>query len=402
MYLLYIDPGTGSMLFSVFIGLAAASYFLFRTLILRLKTLFLGKREALKNKCDFVIYNEGAHYWPVFCNILDEFEKREIELLYLTSVENDAIFKKNYKYIHSKCIGSGNKAFKTLNFLETSVFLLTTPGLEVYQLKKSKLCKHYSHILHDTGDATCYRLFGIDWYDSILLSGEYQKKDIIALEKMRLMPEKELIVVGSTYLDYYHSKIRELPVEKENCFTVLISPSWGSGALLNVFGEKLLDNVKNPDWRIIIRPHPQSKTSESELLKRLEAQYPSYIWDYESENIDSLSKADIMISDFSSIIFDYTFLFDRPVIYHNASFNKDMYDAGDLEDVPWKFSAVKRFGIELFEQDLPNLKNIIYKAVSDTSLSAERIKAKEIAWEKIDNSAKLVVDSLVKIKEKLL
>ena len=110
MHLLYIDPGTGSMLFSVFIGLAAASYFLFRTLIIRVKTLFLGKNRALKKQSDYVIYNEAAHYWPVFCDLLDEFENRQIDLHYLTSVENDDVFMKNYKYIHAEYIGSGNKA----------------------------------------------------------------------------------------------------------------------------------------------------------------------------------------------------------------------------------------------------------------------------------------------------
>ena len=36
---LYIDPGTGSMLFSVLIGAAATLFFLARALILKLKVL---------------------------------------------------------------------------------------------------------------------------------------------------------------------------------------------------------------------------------------------------------------------------------------------------------------------------------------------------------------------------
>ena len=39
---LYIDPGTGSMLFSLFIGIAAAASFALRALYLRLKFLFSG------------------------------------------------------------------------------------------------------------------------------------------------------------------------------------------------------------------------------------------------------------------------------------------------------------------------------------------------------------------------
>jgi hypothetical protein len=399
MYLLYIDPGTGSMLFSIFIGLAAALYFLFRTFLLKIKSFVFGKKKVLQKYSEYVIYNEANHYWPVFHPVAEEFEERKINLLYLTSSETDPVFEKNYTYVHPEYIGSGNKAFTTLNFLEAAVCLMTTPGLEVYQLKRSKLCRHYSHILHDTGDATFYRLFGIDWYDSVLLSGEYQKKDIIELEKIRNLPQKELIVVGSTYMDDYANKIQQLPTEDPHVFTVLVSPSWGAGALLNALGEKLLDSLNISDWRVIIRPHPQSKKSEAEMLKRLEEKYTSYIWDYKSENIDSLSKADIMISDFSGIIFDYACLFNRPILYHSAAFNKEMYDAGDIENEPWKFEAVKRFGVELSESDLPRIKEIIQNAVIDTDLSVERLKAKETAWQNRGQSGKAVVDALIKINE---
>lgn len=401
MSLLYIDPGTGSMLFSIFIGLAAALYFLFRTFLLRIKSFVFGKKKVSHNYSEYVIYNEADHYWPVFNSIVEEFEERKIDLLYLTSSETDPVFEKKYTYVHPEFIGSGNKVFTTLNFLEAAVCLMTTPGLNVYQLKRSKLCRHYSHILHDTVDVTGYRLFGIDCFNSILLSGEYQKKDIREIERVRSLPKKELIVVGSTYLDYYNTKIKELPVEENHIFTVLVSPSWGPGALLDALGEKLLDNLKETEWRIIVRPHPQSKKSEAQLLKVLEEKYPSYIWDYKNENIDSLSKSDIMISDFSGIIFDFAFLFNKPVLYHNTAYNKEIYDADDIENEPWKFEAVRRFGVSLSEQDLPRIKEIIQNAVSDISLSEERNNAKETAWQNKGNSGKAVTDALVKINKKL-
>jgi len=401
MFLLYIDPGTGSLLFSVFIGLIAASYFFFRTLLIKLKSLFFIKNKITNKKHTFTIYNEALHYWPIFQPVLQEFENRKIDLQYLTSSETDPVFKQNYTYIHPEFIGTGNKAFAVLNIIETDVCLMTTPGLDVYQLKRSKLCKHYSHILHDTGDATCYRLFGIDWFDSILLSGEYQKADIEKLEDIRSIPKKELYVVGSTYLDYYNSKIPELEINTHNIFTVLISPSWGQSALLSALGEKLLDCFVNSGWNIIIRPHPQSKKSEAQLLKNLEEKYVDFTWDYNTENLESLSKADIMISDFSGIIFDYVFLFNKPVLYHSASFNKEMYDAGDLEHDPWKFKASRRFGVELNEVDLPNIKQIIQNMITNCALTDERIIAKNIAWQNQGKSANYVTDTLLEIRNRL-
>ena len=45
---LYIDPGTGSMLFSVFIGVVATFFFLLRAAVLKLQLLFSG-RKALRH-----------------------------------------------------------------------------------------------------------------------------------------------------------------------------------------------------------------------------------------------------------------------------------------------------------------------------------------------------------------
>jgi hypothetical protein len=65
MYLLYIDPGTGSALFSIIIGAAATIYFLGRALILKLKVIFSGGKttNAASVEHPFVIYCEGKQYW---------------------------------------------------------------------------------------------------------------------------------------------------------------------------------------------------------------------------------------------------------------------------------------------------------------------------------------------------
>jgi hypothetical protein len=405
MYLLYIDPGTGSILFSIFVGLAAALYFLSRTLLIKIKYFFLGKKTDISiQRYSYVIYSEGAHYWNVFEPVIKVFEARKIPLLYLSSSENDPFFQEKYEYITGEFIGNGNKAFARLNFLEADICLMTTPAIEVYQLKRSRGVKHYAHILHDTGDATCYRLFGIDWFDSVLLTGEYQIRDIRELEKMRGTPQKELVVIGSTYLDFYAQKLKGMRMEPEHPFTVLVSPSWGSGTLLTVFGEKLLDPLLKTDWHIIVRPHPQSQKSEKEMLDKLMVRYkdnPGIEWDHSSENIVTLFRSDVMISDFSGIIFDYIFLFDKPVIYANVRFNMEMYDAGDLDHRPWKFEAIKDIGKELNEEDLPNISKIIEETSTDPALRLSHRNVKETAWQHIGESGKLAADFLTGLRERI-
>jgi len=401
-YLLYIDPGTGSALFSILIGAAATVYFLGRALIIKLKVFFSGGKavNSVSSEYPFVIYNEGKQYWNVFKPIVEEFENNKIILLYLTSAQDDPVFDNTWNYIKAEFIGEGNRAFARLNMLRAGICLMTTPGLDVYQLKRSKMVKHYAHILHAPSDATMYRLFGLDYFDSVLLTGNYQAEDIRTLERQRNLLEKKLVTVGCTYLDVYAEKIKNLPSEENHPFTVLVSPSWGASAILTRYGEKLLDPLSASGWRIIIRPHPQSKKSEAEMLERLQTRYKetkNIEWDYERENIYSLNKADIMISDFSGIIFDYMFLRDKPVLYVNQNFDLRPYDADDLDHELWQFKTVKEAGIELKEEDFLRITEVIKNAGDSEALKIARKKARETAWQYPGEAGKRVFEFMTEI-----
>lgn len=405
---LYIDPGTGSMLFSILIGAAATLFFLGKAAILKLKLLFSAKKNGVAttdtNYKKYVVYNEGMQYWNVFKPVCDEFEKRQIELTYYTSAEKDPCFEQNYKYVKPEFIGEGNMAFVRLNMLSAGVVLMTTPGLQVYQLKRSKNVKHYSHVLHMPNDATTYRLFGLDYFDSVLLTGDYQKTDLQYLENARNITKKELVTVGCSYLDILAEKIKSIPEDDNHNFTVLVSPSWGSVGVLSKYGEKLLDPLAKTGWNIIIRPHPQSKKSEKEMLDRLEARYKdnaNIVWDYERDNIYSLKKADIMISDFSGIIFDYTFLCDKPVIYVADNIDLRPYDAYDLGKELWQFETLKKMGIKLDENNFENIAEVIKNASDSKELSEQRKIAKETAWMNIGNAGKNIVDFMIQKEESL-
>lgn len=412
MLLLYIDPGTGSMLFSIVIGLITMLYFLGKAAIIKIKFIFSGgKATTNQNHFPFIIYSEGNQYWNVFKPILDEFESRNISVVYYTSSEKDPVFQQNYTHVISEYIGEGNKAFTRLNFLEADICLMTTPGLDVYQLKRSPGVTHYSHIMHSVDDATSYRLFALDYFDSVLLSGEYQKAHLRLLEEKRNIQHKDLEVVGCPYLDVLESKILSLPVEENHIFTVLVAPSWGESGILSRYGKALLDPLVETGFRIIIRPHPQSSKSEKEMLNRLTERYKEKInieWDFNRENLQALSRADILISDFSGVVFDYTFLFDRPFMYVNAEFDSKPYDAWDIEEKPWKFTVLPKIGVELIPENFASIKEILLETSQNTELYENRKKAKETAWQYRSESGKKVIDFLchkqkeiTKAKEKL-
>jgi hypothetical protein len=406
MFPLYIDPGTGSALFSLLVGIASAVFFGFHAFKLKIKHFFTGGKGKYGSKHKFVIYAEDKRYWTLFKPVVEEFENKGIELLYLTSSAEDPVFSTNYKYIKPEYIGEGNKAFARLNFLSADFVLATTPGLDVYQWKRSKMVKHYSHLYHTPSEFAQCEMFGLDYFDSLLVNGyEYQEEHIRKLEKARRLPEKQIVTVGCTYLDEYLKKLNEIPKEENHVFTVLVSPSWSEAALLSRFGEKLLDPLIKTGWRIIIRPHPQSLLVEKEIINRLTAKYADTAnleWDLERDNIYSLKKADIMISDYSGIILDYMFLLNKPVFYTAKELDwrgRDAYDIYKDQDEIWTFRNLENTGIALEPSMFNELQEVITKASADSSLDTSISEIKNKAWAYQGEAGKKVADFMIKTTE---
>lgn len=417
-FFLYIDPGTGSMLFSLFIGLATAAVFAGRALILKIKFVFSGGKSKTeeKGRQKFVIYSDHKRYWNVFKPVCDEFEKRGIDIVYFTQSADDPVFsfcenQNGYKHVKAEFIGEGNKGFARLNMLKADIVLSTTPGLGVLQWKRSRDVKWYVHIPHSVDELGNYRMFSLDFYDALLATGKNQERTFRSLEKIRLESglvnekKKEIVIAGCTYFDSVKKRIENSSRAKNENITVLVAPSWGKSSLLNLYGENLLSALKNTDFDIIVRPHPQSYTAEKELLEKLKNEFPEdshFSWNNDNDNFDVLNKADIMITDFSGIIFDFTLLFNKPLIYTKPeNFNYAPYENSWLNDESWTFKVLPKLGIELQDNMISELKSVIENAIASEVLLNGREEVKSECCAEDGKSAANVVDYLVR-KQKTL
>lgn len=401
----YIDPGTGSMLFTILIGVIGACVYSLRMLVIKLRfKLSGGKVEISEQKIPFVIFSDDKRYWSVFEPICRELDKRGKNVLYMTASEDDPALKNTYPHIKAEFIGSGNKSFARLNFMNASIILSTTPGLDVYQWKRAKDAQFYVHIPHAASEIVLYRMFGIDYYDAVLLSGDYQAQDIRNLEKMRNLPEKELVKVGIPYMDEMASRLERVGPAPEHLRTVLLAPSWGSSAILSVYGSKIIDVLLNTGYHVIVRPHPQSFKSETEMIEKLMKDYPDseqLEWNRDTDNFEVLRRSDILISDFSGVIFDFTLIYDKPVIYTDPQFDVSLYDAWWLDTPLWTTSALPRLGCQLNSDNMENLKDLIDSCLNDPQYAEGRIQVKNETWAHVGEGAVRTVDYLLQKYEEL-
>lgn len=402
--LLYIDPGTGSMLFSLVIGLVATAVFGLRALAIKLK-FGLGKKDSVSaDTIPYVIFSDHKRYWNVFSSICEEFDRRGIDVVYYTLSQDDPVFSCGLGRIHPEFLGEGNKPYSRLNFLKADVVLSTTPGLDVYQWKRSRDVKCYVHIPHSVDDLTGYRMFGLDHYDAVLASGINQEEAIRKIESLRpSIKKKEIVILGSTYMDDLERKLDAFGERTKNeTPVILVAPSWGPSAILSRYGEKLLSALENAGFHIIVRPHPQSFTSEKEMLDPLMEKYRNFEWNRDNDNFSVMERSDLIITDFSGIIFDYALVFNRPVVYADTSFDPIVYDADWLDEKLWALRTLPKLGIKLEEKDFNNIKTVLEDAMNSTELAKGREKVRKMCLSHEGESSRLVVDYLTQKEAELI
>ncbi len=408
---LYIDPGTGSMLFAILIGVIGAANYLLKDWIVKIRFLLSGGRQKVDEnaeKIPIVIFSDDKRYWNVFEPLCREFDRRGVDIVYMTASPDDPALENSYKHIKGEFIGENNKAFAKLNFLNATLVLSTTPGLDVYQWKRSKKVQYYVHMLHAANEIAGYRMFGTDYYDALMLSGEYQVRDVRYLESIRNLPAKEIVKIGIPYLDEMYNRLHKSMESEERKEkqerTVLLAPSWGKSAILSKFGERIIDVLIETGYSIIIRPHPQSFTSEKEMIEKLMEKYPNsekLEWNRDNDNFEVLKRADILISDFSGVVFDFSLVHEKPIIYTDTKFDKGPYDAWWLKTPYWTFTALPRIGQELNEGNLHSLKEMIDSCLSDEKYSKGRQEVINETWEHRGEGTQRAVDYILSKYEQL-
>ena len=406
--LIYIDPGTGSMLFTILIGVLGAAIYAFKGLWLKLKFMIKGGNIKVNesDRVPFVIFTDSKRYYTIFKPICDEMEKRGQTLLYLTGEKDDPLLDENYEYVQTEFAGEGNRPYARMNLLKADIVLSSTPGLDVYQWKRSRDVRFYVHVLHAATYAMRYRMFGLDYYDALLLSSDYQAKFVRDLEELRNRPEKEIIMAGLPHLDALQMRLQQSHREKTNKKTVLVAPTWGPSGLFTRFGDSIIKKLLETDYDIIIRPHPQSFVSEKEMIDKLMAEFPEndrVHWDRSTDNFNALNSSDILVSDFSGVIFDYILVFEKPVIYSQSIFDNGIYDTWWLNDnEELTFNAFNRAGMALNEDNFDKIDEMIAECLQDESIRVQIAQIRQEIWKNDGNSIKTIVDYMIEKRDKLL
>jgi CDP-glycerol glycerophosphotransferase (TagB/SpsB family) len=238
-------------------------------------------------------------------------------------------------------------------------------------MKRPVRVKNLVHVFHAMVDLSCYRKGSLDFYDSVLMTGEHEKHAIRLVEKARKLKKKSLVVAGLPCLDDLsrQKKQTELAIgpNKTSKKTILIAPSWGAKGCFSEYGINFVKTLALANYHIIIRLHPHSYIFEPESVENWVSQtkdIDNVTWDNNVFGTKAMIEADILISDASSIRFDFAFLYGKPVITLPISQQSLSIFESDYMPETWANSMSDKIGIVVDADKVHDIEKIVEETIS--------------------------------------
>lgn len=404
--LAYLDPGSGSALVGTLIAVAGAGLYSLKSFFYRLVRKPTPEEvDAAKNaNPDIAIFSEGKNYWGTFREIVDELIARKVHFAYYTMDLHDPALLIDNEYMHSHLFDKNKAAsFHKLARIKAKVMLSTTPniGTPGYPLARPVNVEKLVHVFHAFADISAYHVGSLDNYDIVFAVGPHQEKPTREVEKARSLKPKKITPIGLPYFDAQYHAIHDST--RSACSTrsktILVAPSWGAKGLLAEYGTVFINELAEAGFNVIVRPHPQSHIAEPELIAKCKAEtakHSNVMWDDETVGTKSMLASDLLISDTSSIRFDYAFLYEKPVITLDIPREKQLEYEGQFMSEIWTDSAAKRLGRVLGHEEVGNVVEIV-KEVLESGAAEGIEKFRDETITNLGASAKAVVGELVEL-----
>ena len=325
-------------------------------------------------KKEFVFYSESKFYRDHFIDLIINLKKLgQKNIILITSDKDDIIFfKETLTCLYIKNYFILSIFFKMLN-CKFMIMTLTDLG---NHFQKSKLCKFYVYFFHAIASThQIYTNSAFKNYDIILSNGEYQSKELKFAEEKFIFPKKEIVNSGYFFLDNIKKKANLKSKEKRH---VLFAPSWSynNENLFNDYGIDVISNLLSKNFILTLRPHPEHyKRSKNTINKinKLFFNLKNFFLDKNFSNLKSLEKAEILITDNSSIVFEFMLIFKRPIIYIDYKEKIHNIDRNKIPILTIEEEFKTTFGNKLNINKLKNLADLCENLIKENNVSSQLV-----------------------------
>ncbi len=346
------------------------------------------KRFLKEGRKQIVFYSERNGFYKYYRNIIEYINKKtDIDIHYITSDPRDEVFCIKRNHFHTYYVGD-NKFIVLMMKIESDIMVMTTPDLQNYQLKRSYVDKNieYVYVPHDVNSSNLtFRKNALDHFDTIFTSGPLNMAEIKEREDKTDIKKKNLVEWGSSVIDNMKSSYEKIIEEdSENTSTdkgkksvILVAPSWQNDNIMDSCIESILDSIDTELFDVIVRPHPQYVRHFESRIDALAARYEgrpiTFQKDFSSNK--TVYTADMLITDWSSIAYEYAFSTLKPVLFINTPIKIVNPDYRELESVPIDIEARNRVGISLELSEISKIDEAAKRLMSEERFTTAQMAA---------------------------
>lgn len=318
-----------------------------------------------------VFYSEGSGFYKYFKGYIEYLlEYTNLQIHYITSDPEDAVFElaEKQERIHAYYIGE-KKLITLMMKMDADVVLMTMPDLENYHIKRSYVRKdiEYIYLPHgmDSLNLTM-RQGAMDHYDTIFCVGKHQSEEVRKTEAVYGLPEKTLVDCGYPLLDDMRADFHKMERKEHDKFKILIAPSWQKDNIVDNCLEEIIDQLKGQDYQITVRPHPQHVRHQKEKMEGLKQQYQNdsdIVIQTDFSSNSTVFEADLMITDWSGIAYEYAYTTQRPVLFINTPMKIMNLEYQKIDTVPLNVWLRDEIGHSLELSELSRVQDTVRELI---------------------------------------
>ena len=276
-----------------------------------------------------VFYSEGSGFYKYFESLINWLLKHSnLTIHYVTNDPNDQIFGIAEKQPRIKPYYVGAvKIIPLMMKMDADMVVMTTPDLGKYQIKRSYVKKDVEYVYMTHGVSSvhmCLRQGAFDNYDTIFTVGPFQIEEHRKTEEVYGLKKKNLVETGYMLLDTLLSQYASRPKVDQKRPRILIAPSYQEGNILESCIDELLKQCCAPGRQVVVRPHPRFISHQPARMQALLAKYGerpkeelTFEMDFKSNS--SIYDSDVVISDWSSIAYEFSFTTKKPSLLVNTA-----------------------------------------------------------------------------------
>ena len=314
-----------------------------------------------------VFYSESNGFYKYYKGIIEYIlNNTNITIHYITSDYNDKIFELEKENDQIKAYYIEEKKLITLMMkMDADVVVMTMPDLQNYHIKRSYVRKdiEYIYIPHamDSLNLTM-REASMNHYDTVFVTGKHQKEEADRTNSVYGLKSRKIFNWGYSLLDDMIEEYNKNKKKESKQKNVLIAPSWQKDNIIDLCLEDILNNIKGEDYKVIVRPHPQQVRHMKEKFEKLKEEYKKYSnieiqTDFSSNN--TVFDADVMITDWSGIAYEYAFTTKKPVIFINTPMKIMNPEYKNIGVEPFNIWARDSLGKSLDLKDINQINKVI-------------------------------------------